>query len=631
MLNNIAGLIPKTRPTALWALPLVFLAALAAGCGGSKKPGGTTTAVTTVNVSATLNAPAGGFRQGSAFADWRVLAYATDATTKTGSLAETAPGSGIATLSLALDYGRTYRLLLIRSNTIYATFGYPYTSASGTLTTTTLPLTGTLSSNQFTFGSLTVPASAGGAMVVSAANNPLTKIKTPSGEGYDTAATSPAADTTLAASLNTVFTSTVAAANSLPTSTLPSSGDIGSTTGGGTTCNTTAGSITSVSPATTTPGSVVTISGTSLPTTGAYVGLVSSGTPVTGLGGTQTVTVKKTGCTDVTFTGVVALSGTSSALSFTLPSTAVAGTTGTLVILTVGDIYLSSNTTFTVSASSSTPTDTTAPTITSLTPTAGGSVSSELTTASVTFSEAMTATATPDVTVTLLNPSSGTQTTVINGAAQNTLGAVAWSNGNQTLTFTLTDPRRLTGGTSYQLRLTFGTGANGLKDAAGNTLSLTNAASLGSGITVSGQAVTYTFTTPANPPLVLTVSPANGGVIPASSTTGTITFSRAMNTALTPSLTLALTNETIGTTILSNITSASIGNAVWTNSTTLTFTLTDTRRLNAAQSYSYVLTLDLNTLKDSQGVTLDLAASAANLSGANVLSSNVVQGSFTTN
>ncbi len=383
------------------------------------------------------------------------------------------------------------------------------------------------------------------------------------------------------------------------------------------TCSAAAGTVSGITPNPGVIGQTVTIAGTGFSGNYTVAVLGSDGSPIAGFDTAGTGSAKSDLCTDTSFTGVAATTATGgTSLTFTVPTTAVTGASGSVVLYQAGAKPITTGLALSITS------DTTAPTIVSLNPTAGGSHNATITTASVTFSEAMTTSTTPDVTVALTNTTTGT-TTVLSGTAASSIGSFSWSTDSKTLTFTLTDTRRLNDSATYQLALTFGTGANGLKDAAGNALSLTNAASLGSGITLSGQTVTYTFSTAdTTAPTIATLSPAAGGSHNAQITTASVTFSEAMNTTTTPDVTVTLLNPSTGTqvTVLNGVAATTIGSVAWsTDSKTLTFTLTDaTRNLTAGTSYQLRLTFGTgtNALKDTTG-------NALSLTGANALGSGI--------
>jgi hypothetical protein len=143
--------------------------------------------------------------------------------------------------------------------------------------------------------------------------------------------------------------------------------------------------------------------------------------------------------------------------------------------------------------------DTTAPTVTAVTPTAGSTINNPATTVTAIFSKAMTAASISATAVLLTGP-----------GATAVPATVTYNAGTQTAA--LTPTAALTNGTLYTA--TIKSGAGGVKDLAGNTLTAD---------------VVWTFTVDTTAPTVTAVSPLAGATINNITPAVTVTFSEAVN------------------------------------------------------------------------------------------------------
>ena len=211
------------------------------------------------------------------------------------------------------------------------------------------------------------------------------------------------------------------------------------------------------------------------------------------------------------------------------------------------------------------PVDTTAPTVTSVTPTNGATDVATTVAPQIVFSEAMDAATINATTVRLLDGGSTVAATVSYNAA--------------TRTATLTPTASLSNLKTYTVSVT-----GGVKDLAGNALA---------------QAFTANFTVIALPtditaPTVTNVNPANGATDVATSIAPQVTFSEAMDAATINGNTVRLLNEN----------GSVIGASVTYNAATRRVTITPYAALSTLQYYTVSIVGGANGVKDLAGNSL---------------------------
>ncbi|MCA9233864.1 MAG: Ig-like domain-containing protein, partial [Planctomycetales bacterium] len=211
------------------------------------------------------------------------------------------------------------------------------------------------------------------------------------------------------------------------------------------------------------------------------------------------------------------------------------------------------------------PVDTTAPTVTSVTPTSGAMDVPTTVAPQIVFSEAMDAATINATTVRLLDGGSTVAATVSYNAA--------------TRTATLTPTAPLSNLKTYTVSVTVG-----VKDLAGNALA---------------QTFTANFTVVALPvdttaPTVTNVNPANGATNVATSIAPQVTFSEAMDAATINGNTVRLLNEN----------GSVIGASVTYNAATRRVTITPLAALSTLQFYTVSIVGGANGVKDLAGNSL---------------------------
>jgi hypothetical protein len=244
------------------------------------------------------------------------------------------------------------------------------------------------------------------------------------------------------------------------------------------------------------------------------------------------------------------------------PSAALAGSTTYTATVKTGvrdsaGNALATNRVWTFTTASA---DTTAPTVTTVSPASGATSVSPTTTVTATFSEAMDASTVTATNVELRN-------------ASNVLIAASVAYNATTNVVTLTPTAALAGSTGHTATIKVG-----VKDLAGNALAT---------------ARVWSFTTAAvdsTPPTVTAITPASGATGVSRTTTVTATFSEAMDA----------TTISGSTFVLRNSANTVIGAAVAYNATTRVATLTPT----AALAGSTVFTATVSGVKDAAGNTL---------------------------
>ena len=211
--------------------------------------------------------------------------------------------------------------------------------------------------------------------------------------------------------------------------------------------------------------------------------------------------------------------------------------------------------------------DTTAPTVSSTTPSSSATGVNVGTTVTATFSEAID-------TTTINN------TTFVLQDANNTLVSATVTYNSANKTATLTPSSSLTGSTTYTATITGGT--SGVKDLAGNALAAN---------------YTWSFTTgtpDTTPPTVSSTTPSNGATGVSVGDSITATFSEAIDT----------TTITSTTFVLKDASNTSVTATVTYNSANNTATLTPSSPLAASTSYTATITGGTSGVKDLAGNAL---------------------------
>jgi hypothetical protein len=216
--------------------------------------------------------------------------------------------------------------------------------------------------------------------------------------------------------------------------------------------------------------------------------------------------------------------------------------------------------------STSSPGDTTPPTVTAITPASGAAQVPAATTVTATFSEPMDP-ATIDASTFDLRDSTGTP--VPASVAYNTSTNVA----------TLTPSAALLAATSYTATVHGGATDPRVKDVAGNALAANR---------------TWSFTIDSRAPTVSSVTPANGATNVSPTTTVTATFSEAMNAA----------TVTTSTFLLADPAGNAVPASVTYSSTNRRATLTLTGHLLAATTYTATVKGGTSGVKDVAGNAL---------------------------
>ncbi len=213
--------------------------------------------------------------------------------------------------------------------------------------------------------------------------------------------------------------------------------------------------------------------------------------------------------------------------------------------------------------------DTTPPTVTSVTPANGATGVSVGTVVTATFDEAMLVSTVNTTTVTLVPQGSTTP-----------VAASVTYNGT-THVVTLAPSAPLVGNTTYTA--TMKSGVSGVKDAAGIALATD---------------YVWSFATAASdttPPTITAVTPADGATGVAAGTTVTATFSEPMNPATLNTTTVTLVPQGSTTPVAALVTY---------NSSTATVTLTPLATLAAGTTYTATVKSGSSGVKDAAGIAL---------------------------
>ncbi|HVF38960.1 MAG TPA: Ig-like domain-containing protein [Gemmatimonadaceae bacterium] len=266
-----------------------------------------------------------------------------------------------------------------------------------------------------------------------------------------------------------------------------------------------------------------------------------------------TVTLRAT-TSGAAVSGSVAYNSAARTVTFTPSSPLAAGTNYTFSI-TTGARDLAGNALATAFSSTFTtvaPSDVTAPTVVSTNPASGAGGVGVSSTVSVTFSETMDPATISSSTITLA-PSGGSAVAA----------TVSYNAGSNTATLIPSSP--LSNSTTYTLTVT-----TGVKDAAGN--------SLASAFTTSFSTAAAVDTTP---PVVATVTPANGAGGIAVSTTVIAGFNEPMDPATINTSTVGLRTTSSG---------AVVSGAVTYDASARTVTFTPSSPLAAGTDYTFAIT-----------------------------------------